>query len=111
MHYIKQIDFILGYEKNLKELYDKCLELYIDADSSIEDLAPNELKIRIDALEDKNKLLSLEIESLKSSIKDLNKEDKRFLQLFNLIRSRTKKGNENEVARKLNTIYNGITNG
>ena len=111
MHYIKQIDFILGYEKDLKELYDKCLELYKDADSSIEDLAPNELKIRIEALENKNKLLSLEIESLKSSIKDLNKEDKRFLQLFNLIRSRTKKGNENEVARKLNTIYNGITNG
>ena len=48
---------------------------------------------------------------IENRIKDLNKEDKRFLQLFNLIRSRTKKGNENEVARKLNTIYNGITNG
>jgi hypothetical protein len=111
MYYMKEVNFILTYEKDLKVLYDKCIELYKDADPNVEDLAPNELRTRIDVLEDRNKLLSLEVEALKNLIKDFNKEDKRFLRLFNLIRSRTKKGSEDEVARKLNTIYNGIANG
>ena len=64
MHYLKQIDFILEHEKDLKDMYDRCVELYKDVDPSIEDLAPNELKNRIESLEDKNKLLSLEVSRL-----------------------------------------------
>jgi len=71
-------------------------------------LQPHELKGHILILEDRNKMLSLEVQSLKETIHTNQLRDKRFKKLFDLIRSRTKPETEGVIEKKLNTIFNGV---
>jgi len=59
-------------------------------------------------LEDKNKLLSLEIETLKKQLQKTSSQEERFKTIFDIIRTRTKLNTEKVIEKKLNTIFNGI---
>ena len=108
LHYLKNINFILKYDKELDSQYQTCLRYYKLADPRIDDLRPHELKGLILVLEDRNKLLSLEIQSLQETIHTTELRDKRFKRLFDLIRNRTKPDTEEVIEKKLNTIFNGV---
>jgi len=108
LHYLKNINFILDYDKELYSMYQTCLRYYKVADPRIDELQPHELKAHIIVLEDRNKMLSLELESLKETINSNHLKDKRFSKLFNLIRNRTKPNTEEVIEKKLNTIFNGV---
>ncbi len=108
LHYLKSINFILEYDKELYSQYQTCLRYYKLADPSIDELRPHELKGHILVLEDRNKMLSLEIQSLKETIQANQLKDKRFKKLFDLIRNRTKPDTEEVIEKKLNTIFNGV---
>ncbi len=108
LHYLKNINFILDYDKELHSQYQTCVRYYKIADPRIDELQPHELKGHILILEDRNKMLSLEVQSLKETIHTNQLRDKRFKKLFDLIRSRTKPETEGVIEKKLNTIFNGV---
>ena len=82
--------------------------MYKITDPSIDILRRDELKNRVLCLEDRNKLLSLEIEGLKRQLQENNNQDKRFKTIFDMIRNRTRPDTETVIEKKLNTIFNGI---
>ena len=110
MHYMKQLDHLLKYDKELISKHNQCVRYFAVADPKVDELLPHELKSRILVLEDKNKLLSLELAGLNYKIKASQEKDKRFSNLFDLIRQRTKPESEEVIEKKLNTIFNGIYN-
>jgi hypothetical protein len=108
MHYLKQIKFLLTYDRDLIAKYEMCVRMYKITDPSIDILRRDELKNRVLCLEDRNKLLSLEIEGLKRQLQENNNQDKRFKTIFDMIRNRTRPDTETVIEKKLNTIFNGI---
>jgi len=82
--------------------------LYNLTDPAPNILKPDELKNRCLNLEDKNKLLSLEIETLKKQLQKTSSQEERFKTIFDIIRTRTKLNTEKVIEKKLNTIFNGI---
>tara|TARA_R100000541_G_scaffold2021_3_gene7443 strand:+ start:9384 stop:9920 length:537 start_codon:yes stop_codon:yes gene_type:complete len=108
IHYYKSIQFLLSHDKELKRKYDMCVRLYNLTDPALDILKPDELKNRCLNLEDKNKLLSLELEILKKQLQETSSQEKRFKSLFDMIRTRTKPNTEKVIEKKLNTIFNGI---
>ena len=85
-----------------------CVRMYKITDPSIDILRRDELKNRCLNLEDKNKLLSLEIETLKKQLQKTSSQEERFKTIFDIIRTRTKLNTEKVIEKKLNTIFNGI---
>jgi|TARA_R110000787_G_scaffold44300_1_gene108783 hypothetical protein len=108
MHYYKSIQFLMLHDKELKKKYDMCVKLYNLTDPAPNILKPDELKNRCLNLEDKNKLLSLEIETLKKQLQKTSSQEERFKTIFDIIRTRTKLNTEKVIEKKLNTIFNGI---
>ena len=108
LHYFKRFPWYLQTDANLRNKYERIKSEFNREYDPVYYLSENELKKEVFSLRFKNKELSSELNEVNSKLKELTSIEKRFSDIFKLVKERTKDGKEKEVLKKLNTIYNGI---
>jgi hypothetical protein len=123
LHHCNDAPHILKFDHELKEKYLLCRSRYLEAignadyireDSSNKKLITiiDEKDVKIQALEEKIKYLELRQDALTSKI-DWYKDEVGFYNpdlkpLYQIITDRTKPKTVTDIARKINTMYNGV---
>ena len=104
IHYTKNFDIYCMTDDELLNNYILCNNMMGGEFDELYVMEKDKLRSEIVSL--KEEIISLHSELLCLKLKD--KSDEKFLDIFNIVRERTKSGTEGDIKRKLNTFYNGV---
>lgn len=108
IHYIKNIEWYMKTDVDFREKFNLVYEDCYVEDNTIHLLNDNELIKEVFSLRKEIKSLHSQIDSLKLEQLETKKESNRLRPILDVVRQRTRSGTEEEVLKKLNTLYNGI---
>jgi len=103
LHYFRRGDALLETDKIFRKRYVTCREQFVGEDPVFYYDAP-ELRKKFIEVRD-------ELEETKRELYELRKQmksDRRLQPILDMVRVRTKRGEEEEVANRINRVYNGL---
>ncbi|MCH9838680.1 hypothetical protein K0U83_23655 [bacterium] len=103
IHYLRKFEALLETDKVFRKKYVKCREQYIGKDPIFYYSAP-ELRRKFMDMRD-------ELTRTKARLAKAEEEiavERRLQPIIHMVRIRTKRGQEEEVANKINRMYNGL---
>jgi len=116
IYYMKDVDAMLKHTPTVMDKYKICREVFLEGKALVEliEEEPDEKKYIV-SLKDKTEMLILEknillekINKYKRLLEEANKY-RRLLDIIKLVDSRTQKGKELFIFKKINQMFNGIT--
>jgi hypothetical protein len=104
IHLYQQSSDILPIDSRLMGMYLKCKDKFMEDKEDYNPIKRNEIKNELDFL--KNQLNDLILRNEK--LERYADKYRRFESIINLIESRTKKGSEKIIEKKINEMFNGF---
>lgn len=108
IHYLKNVEWYLKTDAKFRENFNRVYQDTYLNDEPIHLLDTDALMKEVFSLRKENKSLSSLVESLKKEQIESKRDRERFSDIFEMVRERTHEGSEEQVLKKLNTMYNGI---
>jgi len=103
LHYFRKFEALLETDKAFRKQYVICREQYIGEDPifyySAPELRRRFMELRRELEETRGKL---------DEAREQLKYDRRLQPILDMVRIRTKRGEEEEVAHRINRVYNGL---
>lgn len=103
LHYFRKFEALLETDKAFRKQYVICREQYIGEDPIFYYSAPELRRKFID--------MRKELEETREKLEEARKQlkyDRRLQPILDMVRIRTKRGEEEEVAHRINRVYNGL---
>lgn len=106
VHYNQAFDKLLEFNDDIKVIYAECVNEYFNGREPV--IAMPEIAMRKELIELRKKINVLTIEQDK--ILDMQLKYERLKSIIELVNSRTPRGKERLIERKINLMFNGLEN-
>jgi len=106
IHYIKSFDNYSATDKALTRNYTECVNMFNDDTFDVNISLEDNLKKQVISL--KKQINSLNSELTLSKTSNSSSDVIRLLDLFKMVKDRTRVGTEDFIKTKLNSFYNGV---
>lgn len=103
LHYFRKFEGLLETDKVFRKQYVTCREQYVGDDPIFYYSAP-ELRKKFVELREELEQTRAKLDSAREQMK----YDRRLQPILDIVRIRTKKGDEEEAANRINRVYNGL---
>lgn len=107
IHYLKDIDHLMKHDSSLSDKYTECRDIFLDGREPYE-LSPKGLEQKMSIISLNNRIENLILE--KNAFLRQNERFRRLFMIVELVDQRTPKGKEDFILRKINQMFNGLTN-
>lgn len=108
IHYIRNIDELLKYDKALDSMYRRVLKKHQLGHDPLLDMSESELREKVRELRDIVDGLSLNIKQLSAQLREKRHRDSRLDDIVKVLQLRMPEGAEKVVEAKLISILNGL---
>jgi len=108
LHYWKTFDAVVETDVIVRLNYEKIKEMYDNDIEDIHSLSTGQLKKEVYTLRNELKKVNSENRKLTSKLTERRETQERLKQIMSLVKERTRVGSEEQVYKKLLTLFNGV---